>query len=47
MIVILKEGSKGSAIITKTDYLHVDSASLIKPEILNTYKIVDTTGAGN
>ncbi|KAL4463941.1 hypothetical protein ABPG74_005878 [Tetrahymena malaccensis] len=47
LTVVLKEGSKGSAVITKTDHLHVDSASLIKPDILNTYKIVDTTGAGD
>lgn len=46
LTVVLKEGSKGSAVITMTDHLHVDSASLIKPDILNTYKIVDTTGAG-
>lgn len=46
LVVVLKLGSKGSAVLTKDSFIKCDTVTKINPEILNKYKIVDTTGAG-
>ena len=43
--VLLKEGSKGSSLIT--DAIHVHCPVSSNPEIFKDYKIVDTVGAGD
>lgn len=45
--MLLKMGSKGARIITKTIDLTVTVANKINPEISNDYQIVDTVGAGD
>jgi ribokinase len=45
--IILKLGSRGAAYIDKDMYVMVPSVTKLYPEILEEYKIVDTTGAGD
>jgi ribokinase len=45
--VLLKLGSKGSAIITTDLAVQGHSATAINSEVLKDYKIVDTVGAGD
>ena len=44
---MLKLGSKGSAIITKDVSAWGKTATMLNPQILQDYKIVDTVGAGD
>lgn len=45
--VILKLGTKGSTIITDKLYIHGNVATKINPNVLKSYKIIDTVGAGD
>lgn len=45
--VLLKLGSKGSAIITSELAVQGHSVTIVNTEILKDYKIVDTVGAGD
>ena len=45
--VLLKLGSKGSAIITKEHFVEVPVVTTSNPAILENYKIEDTVGAGD
>jgi ribokinase len=45
--VLLKLGSKGSAVITKDVVVRGDVVTSINKDILNDYKIIDTVGAGD
>lgn len=45
--VLLKQGSKGSTIITKDFSVSVNSAGNYNPEILKEYSILNTVGAGD
>lgn len=45
--VLLKLGSKGSAVITNNTAVKADSVTLLNPQILKEYKIIDTVGAGD
>jgi ribokinase len=45
--VLLKLGSKGSAIITKDIFVKGEVVTHINHGILNDYKIIDTVGAGD
>jgi ribokinase len=45
--VLLKLGSKGSAIITKDIFVKGEVVTQINHNILNDYKIIDTVGAGD
>lgn len=45
--VLLKLGSKGSAIITKDIFVKGEVVTHINKNILNDYKIIDTVGAGD
>lgn len=47
MTIVLKLGSKGSAVLSKDQFIMVKSVTELKPEILKEHKIVDTTGAGD
>lgn len=49
LIVVLKLGAKGSAVLNQTEYLEVPSVTVLdsNKKILQDYKIVDTTGAGD
>lgn len=47
LVVVLKKGSQGSAILTLDQHFSVQSVSAIQPKVLDEYKIVDTTGAGD
>lgn len=45
--VLLKLGSKGSAIVTSTVQVRGDVVTAINPAVLEEYKIIDTVGAGD
>jgi sugar/nucleoside kinase (ribokinase family) len=45
--VLLKLGSKGSAIITSSVFVRGDVVTSINKDILKDYKIIDTVGAGD
>lgn len=45
--VLLKLGSKGSAIITPTVFVKGDVVTAINKTVLSDYKIIDTVGAGD
>ena len=45
--VLLKLGSRGSAIITKDTFVKGEVVTQINKNILNDYKIIDTVGAGD
>lgn len=47
MKVLLKLGSKGSAIITQSVYEVCPVVTKINPEVLDEYKIIDAVGAGD
>lgn len=47
LIVVLKLGENGSAILTKQTRIDVTSAGKLNPKIMQDHKIVDTTGAGD
>jgi ribokinase len=45
--VLLKLGSKGSAIITKDISSWGKTVTMVNPQVLKDYKIIDTVGAGD
>lgn len=47
MRILLKLGSKGSSYQTIKAIIDQPSSTIINPDILNEYPIVDTTGAGD
>ena len=45
--MLLKLGSKGSAMITADQYVPVDVVTAMNESIINEHKIIDTVGAGD
>lgn len=45
--MILKLGSKGARVITKTIDVSVTVVTKLNPDVSNDYKIIDTVGAGD
>lgn len=46
LVVVLKLGANGSAVLTEKEFIKCDSVTKINGKILEDFKIVDTTGAG-
>ena len=47
LVVVLKLGAKGSAVVTSDLHIVAGSVTMKRKEILEEFKIVDTTGAGD
>lgn len=45
--VLLKLGSRGSAVVSVDEFVRGEVATKVNPAILNDYKIIDTVGAGD